>query len=416
MKYVIIGNSAAAIGCVDGIRQVDKTGEITIISNEKHHTYSRPLISYLLQGKTDIEKMKYRPNSYYNDNNVKTVFDKEVTQIDKDSKQVILNDNSKISFDKLLVATGSSPFVPPMSGLERVENKFTFMTIDDEIAIEKVISQESKVLIIGAGLIGLKCAEGLNKKVKSITVVDLAKRILPSILDETGSDMIKNHIEKNGIEFILEDSILEFESHTATLKSGKQIPFDIVVIAVGVRPNIKLISDIGGEVGRGIKTDTYQQTNIENVYSAGDCTESFDITSNEQKVLALLPNAYMQGECAGINMAGDSIDDKKEYVNAIPMNAIGFFGLHIITAGNYDGDEYVVKTDNSYKKLITKDNLLKGYILIGSVERAGIYTSIIRERTLLDTIDFELIKDKPQLMAFSKQERRSKLGGYSDGY
>lgn len=407
MNYVIIGNSAAAIGCIEGIRQIDKDGKITIISNEAHHTYSRPLISYLLKGKTDINKMKYRPDSFYEDNNVKTILGHSVSKINKDTKKVVLDNNSEVSYDKLMIATGSSPFIPPILGLETVKNKFTFMTLDDELALEKSLNENSRVLIIGAGLIGLKCAEGLHKKVAKITVLDLANRILPSILDEAGSEIMKNHIEGEGVSFILDDSIFKLSVDNATLKSGKTIDFDVLVLAVGVRANTKLIEDIGGDVGKGIKTDEYLKTSIKDIYSAGDCTESWDITANENRVLALLPNAYMQGECAGINMAGG----EKEYKNAIPMNAIGFFGLHIITAGTYDGDEYIVKNDKSYKKLVTKDNLLKGYILIENIARAGIYTSLIREKTPLDTIDFDLIKDKPQLMAFNKNDRKEKLGG-----
>jgi NAD(P)H-nitrite reductase large subunit len=407
MKYVIIGNSAGAIGCIEGICSIDKEGEIVLISNEKHHTYSRPLISYLIYGKTDEQKMKYRPDSFYADNKVNTMLGKTVTSIDKDSKKVTLDDNTSVSYDKLLVATGSSPFIPPMAGIEKVENKFTFMTLDDAKALDSTISKDKNVLIVGAGLIGLKCAEGICKKVNKITVVDLADRILPSILDTEGSEIMQKHIEKSGVEFILGDSVAEFTENTATLKSGKTVSFDIVVLAVGVRPNVSLIKDIGGVVNRGIATNEKCETSIKDIYAAGDCTESYDITTDENRVLALLPNAYMQGECAGINMAGG----EKLYDKAIPMNAIGFFGLHIITAGAYTGEVYISKEEGSYKKLFYKDNMLKGYILIGKIERAGIYTSLIREKTPLDSIDFELIKDKPQLMAFSMKERAQKLSG-----
>jgi NAD(P)H-nitrite reductase large subunit len=160
-------------------------------------------------------------------------------------------------------------------------------------------------------------------------------------------------------------------------------------------------------VNRGVVTDDYCRTTLPDIYAAGDCAESYDITAEESRVLALLPNAYMQGECAGINMAGG----EKQYTKAIPMNAIGFFGLHIITAGSYTGMEYISKGENSYKKLITKDGLLKGYILVGDVARAGIYTALIKEQKPLNSIDFDLIKDKPQLMAFSRVEREKMLGG-----
>lgn len=407
LKHVIIGNSAAAIGCVEGIRQVDTEGSITIISNEPYHTYSRPLISYLLYGKTNEQKMKYRKDDFYEKMNCTTMLGKTVEKIDSSNKQVILDSGEFVQYDKLLVATGSSPFVPPMNGLENVKNKFSFMSLDDAKALQKVLSTDSKVLIVGAGLIGLKCAEGIANKVKSITIVDLADRILPSILDETGAAIMKSHLEEHGLEFILSDSVKEFSSNRATLASGNVVDFDILVVAVGVRPNVSLIKDIGGLVNRGIVADLICKTSLEDIYAAGDCTESFDITIDDNRILALLPNAYMQGECAGINMAGGS----KEYNKAIPMNAIGFFGLHIITAGSYTGEVYCNHEGNEYKKLFTKDGLLKGFILINKVERAGIYTSLIREKTPLDTIDFDLIKEKPQLMAFSKKERAKKLGG-----
>lgn len=407
MNYVIIGNSAAAVGCVEGIRTVDKAGKITVISNEPHHVYSRPLISYLIYGKTNEQRMKYRPDDFYEKNDVTTLLGVTVTKVDYDAKKVQLDSGDSVGFDKLLFATGSSPFVPPMQGLEDVPKKFTFMKLDDAQELRSSINKDSRVLIIGAGLIGLKCAEGILSKVKEITVVDLAPRILPSILDETGSEMMCRHIEEQGVKFLLGNSVVQFHADTAELKNGETVGFDVLVLAVGVRPNTGLAAEIGCKVNRGILSDDHCKTNLEGVYAAGDCSESLDITDNNWRVLALWPNAYMQGETAGISMAGG----EKCYDKAIPMNAIGFFGLHIITAGSYDGDTYITETESSYKKLVSKDNVLKGYILIGEVARAGIYTSLIREKTPLDTVDFELIKERPQLMAFAAQERAVKLGG-----
>ena len=407
MRYVIIGNSVAAAGCIEGIRSIDKNGKITVISDEPYHIYSRPLISYLIYGKTDEERMKYRPDSFYKDNGVKTLLGVRAVKADYNSKVVELDKGGPVSFDKLLFATGSRPFVPPMDGLENVKKKFTFMKLDDAKALMAAINKESRVLIIGAGLIGLKCAEGIDSKVKSITVVDMADRILPSILDADGSEMMKKHIESKGVKFILKDSVAKFNGNTAKLKNGGTVDFDIVVVAVGVRPNIQLAAGIGCKTGRGITIDTHSATSLKDIYAAGDCCECYDIASGVTHVVAILPNAYMQGETAGINMAGG----EKTFDKAIPMNAIGFFGLHIITAGSYDGTAYTEKGSGVYKKLVTKDNLLKGYILIGDVIRAGIYTSLIREKTPLDTIDFELIKEHPQLMAFTSDVRAKKLGG-----
>lgn len=405
MKYVIIGNSAAAIGCVEGIRSADKKGEIVIISDEKHHTYSRPLISYLLFGKTDEQRMKYRPDSFYKDNGVKTMLGKKVVSIDAKAKTVSLDSGKAISYDKLLYATGSCPFVPPAKGLEKVKNQFTFMTLDSAKALEKQLDKTKNVLIIGAGLIGLKCMEGILDRVNSVTVVDLAPKILSSILDDDGSALMQKYLEDKGVKFILNDCVDEYSENSAKLKSGIELSFDILVTAVGVRPNTAIIEKAGAKVERGVVVDESMKTTLDDVYAAGDCTLSHDISADCNRILALLPNAYIQGETAGKCMAGENaIFDK-----AIPMNAIGFFGYHIITAGSYEGDEKVVKDGENYKKMFIKDGLLKGYILIGNVDRAGIYTSLIRNKTPLDTIDFDLIFARPTLMAFSKKDREEKL-------
>lgn len=407
LKYVIIGNSVAAVGAVEAIRKNDKKGRIVIISNEKYHTYSRPLISYLLMGKTDEEKMKYRDNNFYVENMCELMLEKTAQRIDIGQKQVILDDGEYVSYDNLLIATGSSPFIPPIKGLNDLKNKFTFATLDDAKQLENVLKENLKVLIVGAGLIGLKCAEGISKKNVKITCVDLSTRVLSSILDTESSEIIKNHLIKNNIEFYLDKQIIEFKENAAVLNDNTRIPFDVLVMAVGVRPNISLLKDIGGETNRGILIDERCKTSIPNIYAAGDCCESLDASTGEKKLMALLPNAYMQGECAGMNMSG------KDYVfdKAILMNAIGLFGKHILTAGTYKGDVYYEADQQNYKKLFYSDNKLNGFILIGNIEKAGIYTALIRDRTPLDSLDFELICKMPGLMAFGKKERAGKLGG-----
>lgn len=408
MNYVIIGNSAAAVGTISGIREFDSTGKITVISDEKYHTYSRPLISYWLQGKVTDKNIMYRPADFYEKNGVTPILGKRVTKIDAENKAVVLDDGVSVPYDKLMVATGSKPFVPPMNGLDKV-HYHTFMSYDSAKAIRAEAKDGMRLLIIGAGLIGLKAAEALSAYNAKITVVDMADRILPSILDVRAGVKMQKHIENQGVRFILGTSAEELSEHSAKLKNGVTVDFDMLIIAVGVRPNTELISDAGGKVDRGVITDLTQKTTLDDVYAAGDCTVSYDASSDTNKILALLPNAYMQGEVAGRNMAGREFN----YVNAIPMNAIGFFGLHIITAGSYDGEEYVDEDENNYKKLVFRDNTLKGFILMGDVRRAGIYTSMIKEKIDLGNVDVDLMKKAPQMMMFGKARRLDKLGGIS---
>ncbi len=406
MKYVIIGNSAAGIGAVEGIRQFDKQGEITIISSEPHHTYSRPLISYLLQGKTTEDRMKYRDDGFYKRMGCRFICGRSIIEVRPCEKKVVVDDGSVIPYDKLLTATGSVPFVPAIEGLDTVTDKFTFMSLGDARRLGAALGRDKRVLIVGAGLIGLKCAEGILDKVRSVAVIELAPRILSSILDGDGAKLIQNHMESKGVEFRLSAGAKGFEGGRAVLQNGEAIDFDLLVLAVGVRPNTALLSGIA-DIDKGIVINSKSQTTAKDIYAAGDCTQTLDVSSGQSRIMALLPGAYMQGECAGINMAGGSMSFDK----AIPMNAIGFFGKHIITAGNYSGDVYTESSKAGYKRLFYSDNRLNGYILIDNIDKAGIYTSLIRERTPLDTIDFELICEKPGLMAFTKDVRKLKLGG-----
>ena len=409
-QYVIIGNGVAAAGCIEGIRSVDKDGKITVISEEKHPVYCRPLISYYLEGKTDTKKMSYRGEDFYTANGCEVIYGKKAVKIDKAAKKIELDDKSKLPYTSLCVATGSSPFVPPMEGLESVEQKFGFMTLDDTLALEKAVTKKSKVLIVGAGLIGLKCAEGLHGRAASIVVADLADRVLSSILDKDCAAYMQKCLEENGIEFLLSDSVKKFDKNKAHMQSGKEVDFDVLVLAVGVRANTALVKDAGGEVNRGIIVDEKLRTSIDDIYAAGDCTEGEDISLGAKRVLALMPNAYMQGHAAGVNMAGgEELFDK-----GIPMNSIGFFGLHCMTAGTaytseQGGCTYEEKFDGGIKRLFTKGGLLTGFMIIGGSERAGIYTAMIREKTPLDSVNFEMLRKAATSAAFGKEARKEKF-------
>ena len=329
--YVILGGSIAAVAAIEGIRSKDRKGEILVVGEEPCKAYGRPLISYFLLGETDLPRMDYRPETFYEENNVMLRLGVRAERIDPEEKTVTLSDGETIGYEKLLVATGSRPFDPPMEGIERVKERFHFMTKADALALDKALSSEKRGLIVGAGLIGLKCFEGIAARVKSVAIVDLAPRILPAILDETGAKMVQSALEARGAAFFLSDSVLRFEGNTAHLKSGKAIKFDLLVIAVGVRPNTELLKEAGGEVRRGIAVDECGRTSLPDIFAAGDCAESFDIASGTSKVLALLPNAAFQGRAAGVNMAGG----KAKLDNAVAFNSIGFFGTHVMTAGVY---------------------------------------------------------------------------------
>lgn len=407
MRYVIIGGSAAAIGCIEGVRSVDKTGEIILITGETEWNYSRPLISYLLEGKTTRDKMWCRPDSFFTRNGVTVKAGVLATALDAGDRTVRLSTGERLAYDRLLAATGSRPFVPPIPGLETVERTFCFQTLSDASALAEALRPESRVLILGAGLTGVKCAEGIRGLCAQIAIADLAPRVLPAVLDDTAAAMVQARMEEKGVRFYLNDSAAAFRGNTARLQSGTELEFDVLVTAVGVRPNTQLVADAGGAVDRGILVDGRCATTLPDVYAAGDCAQGYDAVSGEKRMLPLWPNAVLQGETAGINMAGGRAD----YTQGIALNASGMFGLHMVTAGSYEGESFTVQRDGSYKRLVTADGVLKGVIMVGDVSRAGIYTDLIRKKKPLSEIDFDLIRESPQLMAFSQKDRRVQLGG-----
>ncbi len=416
MKYLIIGASAAGLATAESIRKYDKEGTVTILTEEEYFPYSRPSISYYLKGKVKQEDMTLRKPLFYKQNNIDVVLGVRVTSIDTKAREVKAGRKS-YSYDKLCLATGSVPFIPPMENVKGKANALTFLDLAAAKQIKALADENTRAVVIGAGLIGMKAAEGLSKICKSVDVVELAPRVLPSILDYKSSKQVKKHLENNGIKFHLENTVEKALSKgkqitAVTLKDGTKLKCDLLILAVGVRPNIALAEAAGLNVDRGIITDIQtMQTDNSDIYAAGDCCVSTDMLDGSRKVIALWPNAVQQGTVAGAQMAGGDLLIDGTY----SVNAIDFFGLRICTCGliNASGDDYkdVVKKDgNSYKRLIIKDNRLVGFVLINCSENAGIYTNLISNKVLLDTLKGD-ITDTPSLFMFDKTVRTEKLRG-----
>jgi NAD(P)H-nitrite reductase large subunit len=421
MKYLIIGNSAAGINAADAIRANDKKGSVTIISNEEFGAYGRPLISYYLSGKVKPESMCYRNKDFYKSRNIEVLLNTEVEGIDVKKKAVLAVGGKKISYDKLLIAAGSSPLVPLVKNLDlsKQENVFTFLTYKDSIKLKKKITGKSRVVIAGAGLIGLKAAEGLFGQVASITVVDLADRIVASVLEKTSAGIIQRHIEQNDIDFKLQTSICEVYGernvNRVVLSNGEVLDCDILIIAVGVRPNINLAKEAGIKTAKGIIVDEYMRTSAKDIYAAGDCVESVDMLSSESKVLSLWSNASNQGETAGFNITGIEVKAPA----AFSMNAVSFFGLQLISAGIIENSKpNEIATTLAGSKLhrlnISNDRLV-GFVLINCDQRAGIYTALINDRTKLSTLEYDITSKDIGLDAYQKEERTKKIWNYKGG-
>lgn len=405
-RYLIIGNSAAAAGCIEGIRKRDQDGDILVVTEEAYPSYSRPLISYWLEGAVQDEELYYRKDAWYLQKKAEVLLETKATAIDPEKHCVHFENGETVHYEKLLVASGSTPFIPPIEGIEEGGKIFTFTTFKDAAAIRDVLDQKSRVVILGAGLIGLKAAEALTGQSQSVAIVDLADHLMPSILDWDSAKRIQDELVQKGMQFYLEKCITKVMPQTVMLNDGTVLDYDILILAVGTRPRTELIEQAGGQTDRGIVTDTGQRTSLKDVYAAGDCTQSYDISSQSAKNLAILPNAFLQGETAGQNMAGGTA----VYTQAFPVNAMGILGRYLMTAGSMSGEAYVVENEEGYKKFFIEDNRLKGYILIGECTRSGIYTDLIRQQTDLRDLDMKKLMETAGLAAFRSDERYRKLG------
>lgn len=389
MNYVIIGNSVAAVGAIRGIRNIDQKGNITVISREKHVAYGRPLISYLLGGLVTEKRMGYLPDDFYEKHRVNLLLGSEAVGVEAGKKVVKLSNGDSIPFDKLLIATGGDPFVPPIEGMAGKDKIFTFTTWDDAAKLKGIAYDIERVVVIGGGLIGLKAAEGLHLLGKKITIVELADRILSAAFDRPAGRVVAKKMKANGIDVITEDTVIRIDGEGATitgvtLKSGDFIPCDTVIVAIGVRPAASFLKRSKIEVNRGIVVNDRMETAVKGVFAAGDVVEARDFFTGDKNPMPIWPDAYIQGDIAGSCMAGG----EKTYSGGLAMNSIELFKVPTISMGitnPVNPEEYEILTyqdmeNYQYRKIVLQENRLVGAVLVGGVDRAGIFAGLIREK------------------------------------
>ncbi len=403
MRYVIIGNSYAGVFAVEAIRRIDSKGEIFIISKEPYHVYARAAIHEYIYGKIGDSKMYYRDSNFYEKYNVKTLLGKEVVLIDTKKQTVYFADKTKISYDKLLISSGGVPIIPPIKGIEGLRGIFTFTSWDDAKRTMSWVKglKSPKAVVLGGGLIGIQCAEGLKHMGVDVTIVELADYVLVKALDKKAGLMTQSLLERNGIKVITGDTVTAVSGTKGrisgvVLKSGQKISCNIFMVSVGVKPNVQFLEDSGIKINRGIVVDDAMRTNIENVYAAGDVAEAREVISGRHEVIPIIPSATLQGRIAGTNMAGI----EKKYPGTLSQNTFQFFGTPVISIGNIvtaeknNGFEILEREEKGiYKKVVLDNGRLIYLLSINGIERIGIFNTIIRERIDVTGFKERLLKD-----------------------
>ncbi|MCC7201826.1 MAG: NAD(P)/FAD-dependent oxidoreductase [Nitrospirae bacterium] len=410
--YVIVGSNVAAVGAIDGIRRHDKKSSILTISYESLGSYSKAMLADYIKG-SNSQWLEYRGKDYFKKMGVDCLFGRRVTAIKADKSVLTTDNGEEVSYKKLLLGVGGVPFKPAIKGAEGKELVFTFTDLFDAEKIREALPRFDSAVVIGAGFTGTEIAYTLNKLNKKVTVVELGDRVLVKALDPKSSEIAESLMKGEGIEFYLNDTVEEIAGSSeitgVSLKSGKFVPCQAVITAIGVIPNGALIKDTQIKFDRGLDVDDYMCTSVPNVYGAGDVVKATDITDGQKRSLPLWPLAFQQGLVAGINMAGV----KYPYAGGLPMNSLKFLKVPILSAGittppdaSYETISVSDPKGTFYRSLILKEGRLKGFVTIGEVDGAGVLTGLIRSKADISGIKTRLLnKKKIGLMQMPREWR-----------
>jgi len=407
-KYVIVGNGIAGLRAADTIRQQDKEGSLCMISEEEYLSYSRPLISYLIGGEIKEEKMFYHDREWYDNRNITLKMGSAAVDFKPIHNKLALADGTVIGYEKLLIAVGGKGSIPDMPGKD-LDGIFTFTHLDTAKKIqEKIEAGAKRAFVLGGGLVGLKAAQGLADAGIDVTVVISSGQVLSQLLDETAAELVKRRLDRKGIRVILNTSVTEIlgeggKVEGIVLESGDEHDCDMVVFAKGVRPDLKYLKDSEIKVNYGIFADNHLNTNIPNVWAAGDCTETFEEAFGKTTTNLVWPRASEQGKVAGLNMVGIP----KEYRGWFWMNSFQFYGLSCISVGNVrpHGGRFEVMInqnlrDGVYRKVILKDNKIIGALFVGKITTIGTINGLIKKQIDVSGHKEDILEDKLALLIF----------------
>ncbi|NLN20568.1 MAG: FAD-dependent oxidoreductase [Syntrophomonadaceae bacterium] len=393
-RYLIIGASAAGLACAAAIRREDPWGQVTVIA-EDSLVYSRCLLKDIISGARNKEQLNFIGENFFDDQGIEFIPGKKVTAVDPRQKMVFTLDGWKTTYDKLLIATGAKPVLPPVENLASGRQVFVLRSLEDAEGIIDSVETNKRVIILGGGLVGLEAAEALVAKGVRVTVIEQAEHLLPLQLDSYASSRYAELFRSHGVGIITgqrADKIqLDEDSNVlgVELDDKGYLPCDLIIAAAGVKPEISSLSDIGIAVNKGIIVDQQMRTTIPDVYAAGDVCETLETLTGKVSLTPIWPAAVQQGEVAGLNMVGKDVELVGTFAY---QNAMSFFGLPTISFGwpEPPDDSYQVETDVSpdyYRKVIYKKGRLVGAIFQGDLSGAGTFGTLIKKR--IDTSKYQ---------------------------
>ncbi len=377
MAYVVVGASASGINAVRTLREIDKNTEIILVSKDEY-VYSRCILHHFLDGRREIEALDFTPNNFFEMYKIKWIKGVEVIGIDVKEKKLKLSNNEDLSYDKVLLAAGSSSFLPPIENLRTANNVIGLRNLDDAIKIKEEAKKVKNVAILGAGLVGVDALAGLLDYDVNITLIEMGDRILPLQLDNYAANVYQERLKEEGVNFKFgvraEKVIVDDNNNPVSIKlnTEEEVPCELIIACTGVRANVGFLNDSGIECDKfGLIINSKGETNVKDVYGAGDITGRNPIW----------PTAVKEGIIAANNMLGKEI-----YMNDFfgSKNTMNFCGVATMSLGivNKPDDSYKEETQvkgKDYKKIIHKDGIIYGAIVQGDLSYVGVLTQLIKE-------------------------------------
>jgi nitrite reductase (NADH) large subunit len=391
-KLVVVGNGMAGVACVEQILRHSPKFQITIFGDETHVNYNRILLSSVLAGEKSLDDIVLNGLDWYQKNDIDLKLGVRIIDADSAAKTVTGDDGSVTSFDKLLIATGSSPIVPSIDDVKK-DGVFVFRNLDDTQALLKHSRPGLKAVVIGGGLLGLEAARGLQVQGCDVTVVHLMDTLMERQLDSTGGDYLANKMNRLGVTVLLGLSTTAIlgngKVEGVQFKGGGSIPAELVVIAAGIRPNVTLGHKAGLEVKRGIVVNDYMETSHPDIFAVGECVQHNGVC------YGLVAPLLDQGKVLAATITGNK---GPKYQGTVLASKLKIMGVDVFSAGEIndkvDGSEVVRYEDPSlgvYKKLTLKDNKLTGVILVGETGDSHRYMEWLRNGENLATMRRQLL-------------------------
>lgn len=366
VDYLIIGNGIAGLSAIKEIRSKDKDGRIALVSNEPYNTYYRVRLTELISKDFTDDEILVNKDDWYEENNITEYLNRSANELDTENNRVILDDGIEIEYSKLLLATGSKPFIPPMKNQDK-EGFFALRSLDDLNEFKNYLEDCNKIAVVGGGLLGLEAAWSLKELGKEVTILQFDNCILGNQLDIPLAKRLEEELEKEGFKIYTNADVETLLGTTKVagvrLKDGREMDVDAVLVSTGVKPNMDLVKTSNIEQNRGVVVDTSLKTNIENIYAAGDVIELNGV------VLGLWTAGLEQGRIAGNNMVGGDMT----YDVPKPFASLNIGPISLFSAGQTkDVDKVYEEIDgDNHNKLFVKDGKLVGCILYGNTKSMG---------------------------------------------